>query len=384
MNLEILFKENKEELLFGRYITLEQVEPLLLKLNTNNQLKKVGKSVLGKPIYSYTIGRGSVKIYLWSQMHGNEGTTTKALFDFFNVLHSGSSYATQMLEKFTFCALPLLNPDGAAAYTRVNANEVDLNRDSQNLTQPESKILRAVFEEFQPDYCFNLHDQRTIFGAGTDGKPATASFLAPAYNEDREINESRLKAINVIAAINETLQHYIPGQVGRFDDSFNINCIGDMFQNLGVPTILFEAGHFQNDYLREETRKFIFFALISSFSYLNENDIVIDKTDNYLNISQNNTIFYDFIYKNIKINYDGIEIITNFAAQYKEELIDNQIVFKAYFSEISNLESKFGHVEFDGKGAAYSDDFGKTPRLNEIANFKLDNSIEFVNGLIKI
>lgn len=383
MDLEILFSENKEEKLFGRYITLEHVEPLLQRLNTQNQLEKIGDSVLGKPIYKYTIGTGKTKIYLWSQMHGNEGTTTKALFDFFNVLHSGSDLAIKLLENFTFCALPLLNPDGAEAYTRVNANEVDLNRDSQNLTQPESKLLRTVFEEFKPDYCFNLHDQRTIFGAGTKGKPATTSFLAPSYNEEREINDSRLKAINVIAEINSVLQKYIPEQVGRFDDSFNINCIGDTFQSMGVPTILFEAGHYPNDYQREETRKFIFFALISSFSYLYENDVVENGIANYLNISQNNVVFYDFLYKNIQINYDGIEIITNFAAQYKEELIENQIIFKAYFSEIGNLENKYGHFEYDGKGASYSDEFGLYPIVDEIANFKLDNSLVFVNGLIK-
>jgi murein tripeptide amidase MpaA len=38
----------------------------------------------------------------------------------------------------------MLNPDGAKTYTRENANKVDLNRDSQDLTQPESKILRKL------------------------------------------------------------------------------------------------------------------------------------------------------------------------------------------------------------------------------------------------
>jgi murein tripeptide amidase MpaA len=46
----------------------------------------------------------------------------------------------------------MLNPDGAKSYTRVNANEVDLNRDSQNLTQPESRVLRTAFDLFQPDF----------------------------------------------------------------------------------------------------------------------------------------------------------------------------------------------------------------------------------------
>lgn len=384
MNLEHLFSQYKEETIQGRYITLDSIEPLLQKLNTNDQLKIIGKSVLGKPIYSYEIGEGKTKIFLWSQMHGNESTTTKALFDFLNVLHSGSELAQQLLNAFTFCSIPMLNPDGATLYTRVNANKVDLNRDSQELTQPESKLLRAIFESFKPDYCFNLHDQRTIFGVSTTGKPATLSFLAPSYNEEREINESRLQAINLIASINEVLQEYLPNQIGRFDDSFNINCIGDMFQYLGVSTLLFEAGHFADDYEREKTRKYVFMALIASFKTLSENVIVSNGIDIYLNIPQNKAVFYDFIYKNIKINYDGIEKITNFAAQYKEELIENQICFNAYISEIGNLDGYFGHFEYNAKEALYKDDFDNIPKLDQKADFYLNNNIKFVNGMIKI
>ena len=113
--------------------------------------------------------------------------------------------------------------------------------------------------------CLQLSSQITViiytisdyFGVDDTGKPATVSFLAPAYNEQREINQVRAKAIRLIVAMNETLQKYIPNQVGRFDDSFNINCIGDTFQSLNVPTILVEAGHYQNDYEREQTRKYI-------------------------------------------------------------------------------------------------------------------------------
>ncbi|OMQ09110.1 M14 metallopeptidase family protein [[Flexibacter] sp. ATCC 35103] len=383
MNLEELFSQHKEQSISGRYLTLDHIQPILEKLNTNNQVQIIGRSVLDEPIYSYKIGTGETRIYLWSQMHGNESTTTKALFDFINVLNSGSEFAEKMLNTFTFYSIPILNPDGARLYTRENANKVDLNRDSQNLTQPESNVLREAFETFKPHYCFNLHDQRTIFGAGATGKPATVSFLAPSYNEEREINENRLKAINVIAAINDVLQEYIPGQIGRFDDSFNINCIGDTFQFLGVPTILFEAGHFANDYEREITRKFLFFSLISGFKSISENDLVNNRISDYLNISQNKVVFYDFMYKNIKINYDGIEIITNFVAQYKEELIENKIHFNAYIVEVGELENYFGHYEYDAKGAVYSDDFTNFPKLNQKADFYLNKNVKFVNGLIK-
>lgn len=383
MNLEQLFIQYKEKSISGRYLTLDHIKPLLDKLNTNGQVQIIGTSVLGEPIYSYQIGTGKTRAYLWSQMHGNESTTTKALFDFINLLNDDTGFAKQMRDTFTFYCIPILNPDGARLYTRANANEIDLNRDSQDLSQPESKVLREVFEKFKPDFCFNLHDQRTIFGAGTTGKPATVSFLAPSYNEEREVNDNRLKAINIIAGINEELQKYIPGQVGRFDDSFNINCIGDTFQFLGVPTILFEAGHFPGDYEREITRKFIFFSLILSFKLIFENDLVDNRFGEYLNISQNNVVFYDFMYKNVKINYDGIEIITNFVAQYKEELIENKIHFNAYIVEVGELENYFGHYEYDAKGAEYSDDFQNLPKMGQKANFYLNKNVKFVNGLIK-
>jgi hypothetical protein len=208
--------------------------------------------------------------------------------------------------------------------------------------------------------------------------------LAPSFNENRDINDCRRKAIDLIAAINEELQVYLPGQIGRFDDSFNINCIGDTFQSMGVPTVLFEAGHFQGDYEREETRKYVFIALISGFKALSENVIVSNGIEKYLNISQNKVVFYDFMYKNIKINYDGIEIITNFALQYKEELVDNKICFNAFFSQIGDLEHNFGHIEYDAKGALYQDDSNSIPELNKKADFYLDNDIKIVNGMINI
>ena len=379
-----LFLNFKEQSVQGRYLTLEAILPILKKHNTNNQVKHVGNSVQERPIYTYQIGTGKTKIFLWSQMHGNESTTTKALLDFINLLNSETELAKMLLESFTFLAIPILNPDGAYLYTRENANKVDLNRDAQDLTQPESLVVRGVFEVFQPDYCFNLHDQRTIFGVADSGKPATVSFLAPSYNEERDINATRLDAIRVINNINSVLQNYIPGQVGRFDDSFNINCIGDTFQSLGVPTILFEAGHFPDDYLREETRKYIFISLLVSFTTLSENDIVDNEISQYLNIPQNKVVFYDFMYKNIKINYDGNEIITNFAVQYKEELIDGKVNFKAYIAAIENLDSYFGHYEYDAQGALYSDNQDNLPKINQIADFSLDDKVVFVNGMIKV
>lgn len=383
MNYLSIYKKNKETELFGRYITLKSIEPILGKHFAKNEIQVIGNSVQEKSIYSYRVGNGNFKILLWSQMHGNESTTTKALFDLFNFLDSDVDEVIRWKEKFSFYFIPMLNPDGAELYTRENANEVDLNRDFINLSQPESQLLMNVFNEFKPDFCFNLHDQRTIFGVAETGKPATLSFLSPSYNEEREINHNRLQAINLISCINEELQKHIPGQIGRFDDSFNRNCVGDTFQQMGVPTVLFEAGHFQEDYQREETRKLIFIALLKSFQALYENDIVNNKIDDYLKIPQNNPCFFDIVYRNVKINYDNSIFITNFAVQFKEEISQNQLVFTGHISSVGDLRGFFGHKEYDSQGDNYEDENDNFPKINEKANFAIGNQVKFVNGLLK-
>lgn len=372
-----LHQQFTETSISGRYITLHHIEPLLAKYKT----EVVGQSVLGKPIYKLQFGTGKTKILMWSQMHGNESTTTKALFDFINLAYSVTDLGKILQSEFTFCLLPMLNPDGAELYTRENANEIDLNRDAQNLSQPESVVLRKTFEEFKPDYCYNLHDQRSIFGVGNTDKPATVSFLAPAYNENRDVNEVRIKAMNLIVAMNETLQKFIPNQVGRFDDSFNLNCIGDTFQYLDSPTILFEAGHSDNDYEREITRKYIFIALLSGIINLHENDIVHNKIGDYLKIPQNKVSFCDFVYKNVKINYDNEEKIVNFAAQFKEVLKDGEITFEAFITKVDDVEDYYGHVLIDVKGEMFHNSEGYYPKNGAKADFYL-GEIKIVNGII--
>lgn len=383
MDFNTITEKYKEQNLFGRYITNKHIEPILETLNSDFEVSIIGKSVNGKPIYAVKVGTGKIKIYLWSQMHGNESTTTKALFDLFVFLSSEDETAAEFKKTFTLLCIPILNPDGAEAYTRANANDVDLNRDSADLSQPESKVLRSVFEEFKPDFCFNLHDQRSIFAAGNTNNPATVSFLAPSYNEARGVNEVRQSAINIIAAMNAVLQQYIPNQVGRFDDSFNINCIGDMFQSLGVPTILFEAGHFKDDYERETTRKMIFISFLSALICISKNDILINKTTDYFNIPQNNPVFYDFIYKNVKVILDGFEKSITFAAHYNEILMNDTIAFKATIKQIGGLEGNFGHYTYDFNNQLFDNQNDKMPKIDSDADFIIGTHNKIVNGLLK-
>lgn len=383
MNYLQLATQYLESNLTGRYITLNHIEPLFKSFPNIFQTEIIGYSAQQKPIYGIKVGQGTNKVLMWSQMHGNESTTTKGLFDFFNFLCSDNHFAFQILKKYTLYCIPILNPDGAALYTRENANKVDLNRDAKVITQPESKVLRQVVEDFQPNLCFNLHDQRTIFGAGDLGFPATVSFLAPAYNSTRDFNETRLKAITIINCVYKTLQEYIPNQIGRFNDDFNENCIGDYLTTRKIPTILFEAGHFQNDYNREEVRKFIFIAILTALNF-NEKNKSKNNLEQYLEIPPNKKNFYDFYYKNIKVLDLGIEKIINFVAQYEEILKDNKIEFIAKIKPIEKSSFFYGHYELDGKNQLFESHGVHYPIENNEANFTLNKKTKFNNGLKQI
>ncbi|NHN25966.1 peptidase M14 [Flavobacterium jejuense] len=370
-----------EQNLKGRYVTNTHIKPLLNNLSNRFKIQIEGKSVQEKDIFSVQYGVGKIKILAWSQMHGNESTTTKALFDVFNYLSSDSEMVMNFYNTYTLYCIPILNPDGAEAYTRMNANQIDLNRDAFELTQPESKLFRSVYNQFKPDFCFNLHDQRTIFGTEGYQLPATVSFLSPAFDETRGFNEVRYKAIKVINAINDDLKQYIPNQIGRFDDSFNINCIGDYLTYKNTPTILFEAGHFKNDYERDEVRKFVFCSLITSLKAISENVIVDNNLEDYLNISQNSKCFYDFLYKNVRIIDNSQEKLINFAAQFTEILKEGSIHLEAVIVQIDDLDGYVGHYEYDAKGMFFNAAYGKMPIIGEKANFSVGNTIKFKNGV---
>jgi hypothetical protein len=350
MNLEhlnSLYSLVKTPELISRYITNFHIEKCFKKF-PKSMISTIGYSVENRPIYGFKFGKGSTKILMWSQMHGNESTTTKALFDCFNLFETNNAIPKAILETCTLFVIPILNPDGAERYSRLNANDIDLNRDAQNLTQPESKVLQEIYNSFRPDYCFNLHGQRTIFGAGDSGISATLSFLSPSQDEECFITPNRKAAMAIISEINNLLQSEIPNGIGRYDDGFNLNCVGDTFQNLGVPTLLYEAGHYPNDYSREEVRRLMFIAIIKGLQVISIgiHDLMYK---NYFKIPENSKSFYDIIIRNAKISENTNELF-DVSIQYQEILKGGKVEFIPFVEAISNLDEFYGHKEIDAKG----------------------------------
>ncbi len=342
---EATYLKYKESSISGRYVTNARITQYFEGIYDEVLVETVGHSVQKRAIQSVTIGKGEIKLLCWSQMHGNESTTTKAILDVLNFLRSGSTEAAKLLENCTLKIIPILNPDGAEAYTRVNANQLDLNRDAQDLTQPESVVLRTVYDNFQPDFCFNLHDQRTIFNVGSTSKPATVSFLAPAHDPIRSISSARGLCMQLIVAMNQRLQEMIPGQVGRYDDAFNANCVGDTFQMFDTPTILFEAGHFHNDYDREKTREYIFWALMAALECISQNKFDDYLQGDYFSIPENQKLFFDVIIKDANILSPSYA--KDIAILYTEVLSNGKITFEGKIEKIGDVDGFYGHKTYD-------------------------------------
>jgi len=332
-----LYQNQKEETLFGKWITLNDILPLFKKHEKKFTIRTIGTSEQHRAIYSFTIGNGPKKILLWSQMHGNESTGTRAMFDLFNCFsYANDFFLEKILKECTLTFVPILNPDGAEKYTRVNANGIDLNRDAVNRVAKESKVLRSLLEKLKPSFCFNLHDQRTIFNVEGTKNTATISFLAPSEEESRSITSGRKETMNVIVGIDALLQKIIPGHVGRYTDEFYPTATGDNFQKLGYNTVLIESGHYPNDYQRENTRAFTFYSILQGIYHI-ATSLTFKEYKPYFKIPNNDKVFLDVIHR--FDNKDDVGYL------YEDQIINKKLVSNLVKVEDFNISDKVGHHE---------------------------------------
>ena len=353
----------------NRYISPEKLF-FYLQTNLSDYISEVGTSYLGKPIYMLRLGSGSTKVLAWSQMHGNESNATHAMLDLLEIFKEKPELKNNLFSEITLDFIFMLNPDGSEKWTRRNALDIDMNRDYLKLSSKEFPILKNIAEKGNYDYALNLHEQRTIFT--TDGEnPATLSFLAPAENFEREITVTRKKAMAVISRIYNRMKLEIPNQVARYNDEFYPTSTGDNFTKMGIPTILYEGGHFPDDYKRKGTRKYYTIALyegLKAIADLNGSD---DGWETYLEIPENQESHFDIIYRNVKLNTD-FECVLDIAVHYKEEIRegDEEISFVPVVMEVGDCGKKKGWKEIDCTGKFFKSE-NKFPKLDALQNFEI-------------
>jgi len=207
-------------------------------------VEKIAESYQGRPIYLARVGSGPRRVLMWSQMHGDEPTHTAVLLDLLSYLTrcAEAPAAAAILAGCTVYAIPMLNPDGAAAVTRFNAQHIDVNRDAQRLESPEGRALAQAVEELRPEFGFNLHNQNARAAYGVPPRPAAVALMAPPIDAD-ETETAQIRAAKQVAvSFAESVEPLAAGMVGRYVAEYMPWAFGEWIQATGVVTLLVEAG----------------------------------------------------------------------------------------------------------------------------------------------
>ena len=356
-NLYYSYENFKEQTLTNRRFKHSDIVPLIDHLKNKNIFKvdKVGKSVEGKDIYLISMGSGKTKVFLWSQMHGDEPTATAALFDIFNFFSNESEFVDFkkiLLSNLSIYFIPMLNPDGAEQFQRRNIFEIDLNRDVLRQQTPEAKILKDVFDSLKADFGFNLHDQGRNYAAGNSFKPASISFLAPSPDYEKSLTAPRENAMKLIGNMTDILNEFIPGHIGKYSDDYEPRAFGDNFTKWGTSVVLLESGGWRGDREKQFLRKINYVALLSALNSIASGGFVQQDLSVYESIPKNEEFMMDLILRNLKVIRDDNEFIADIGINFEEINTNNAKNFylKSSIEDIGDLSVFSGYDDIDLSG----------------------------------
>lgn len=373
------YENYKETSLAKKKFTHSDITPLIEKLKNEDtfRIKELGTSIQNRSISMISIGNGKTNVLLWSQMHGNESTATMAMFDIFNYLKQHE----EIIQNLTLHFIPMLNPDGAQHFKRRNAIGIDINRDALRLQSPESKILKDARDSLQADFGFNLHDQSIYYNAERTDKPATISYLAPAYDFEKNINKTRGNAMKIIVEMNNIIQQYAPGQVGRYSDEFEPRAFGDNIQKWGTSTILIESGGYHNDPEKQFIRKLNYVSILSAIASISTKKYETIPIKKYNEIPRNDTKLFDLKLKNLSFPYLGKDYLVDIGINYIEVINKNNQDYKitGIIQEMGDLSTYYGYENIDAENLNFK--IGKTypTILSDIDDFKKLNIKDLLN-----
>jgi beta-lactamase class A len=259
--------------------------------------EEIGRSAENRPLYLVRHGAGPARVLLWSQMHGDETTASRALADIFNYIAGfpDEPRVRRWAERLTILAIPMLNPDGAEAHRRRSAFGIDINRDARVLATPEARALKSAQEQWQPAFGFNLHDQNPRSRVGTTSRIAAMALLAPAPDADATETPSYVRARQLTAHIARELAPLTGQHLARYDDSYNARAFGDGMQSWGVSTVLIETGSWRHDEPKHYLRTANFVALVSALDAIADGSYESAAVSLYADLPQNGRSVSDLI-----------------------------------------------------------------------------------------
>lgn len=201
-------------------------------------VRTFGTSKQGRAMNAYIFGSGGKTILYTGTIHGNEIGTRALMNAWINELDAN---AQSIPAGVRIVVVPSINPDGAAAGSRYNSNNVDLNRNfdttdwkqdietpykqphpggggSAPNSEPETVALAAYTRELQPYLTMSYHSQAGYVIANSCGN---SPALAAKYSE--------LSGYRNMTGVSSAFAYEI---TGTYDDW--------MCQRLGYQSVLIE------------------------------------------------------------------------------------------------------------------------------------------------
>ncbi len=350
------YENYREKTITYRRFKHSDIKPLIIDLEKKNfTVNKAGESVQHRDIFLIKWGNGKTKVFLWSQMHGDEPTATMALLDLFNFLSSDdefNDFRNLIKDKLELYFMPVVNPDGMELYRRRNIFEIDINRDAVKQQTPEGKLLMNTFKNIKADFGFNLHDQSTRYSVGNSANPVTLAFLVPTVDYEKSLSPKREDAMKLVSRIFKNISHFIPGNIAKYSDEFEPRAFGDNFQKLGTRTILVESGGYKNDPEKQHIRRMNFLTLLSAFKSIAEESYKNEDTKVYNEIPFNEKFIMDLVLRNLTVKEKESEHIVDIGIN-REEVNWNdakEFYLKSSIEDLGDLSNFFGYEEYDLKG----------------------------------
>ncbi len=338
---------------------------------TGVSVNEVGRSLRGREIFQIEWGKGPQKIFLWSQMHGDEPTATSALVDMFAYLQKNreTEWGQKLSEALTIRAVPMLNPDGAELFQRRNAQGIDINRDALDLKTLEGSLLKRLRDSWNPSIGFNLHNQGSLTTAGPTSRQAAISLLVVLGDEAKTITPEHQRNQRIAAAIATALQKFIPGHIARYSDEWTPTAFGDNFSAWGTPTILIETGALNG---KDEMFlvKMNFIAFLTALDSIATGSERLQDPAVYLNLPENRSGgLVDFVFRGANI-VDPADPMKILVSDITATIGRRRASFAAPVTirSISTFANVRGLVEYDASGYNVIQRFGRTA-AGELAEF---------------
>ncbi len=361
---------------------MENLRSLQVSMSEVLTIQQVGTSPEGRSINSLALGRGNKKIFMWSQMHGDEPTATMGIFDMLSYFarHRSTAEVQRILSDTSLLIIPMLNPDGAERFQRRNAQGIDINRDASQLRTNEAKILKQMRDSFSPEFGLNLHDQEPRYTVGSSGKVATIALLAPAIDREKSENAVRLRAKKIASVIVDVLSPYIDGHISRYDDSFEPRAFGDNVQKWGTSTVLIESGGAINDPEKMTIRKFNCVALLGICYAVATGENENAEISKYEQLPDNTKNLYDVIIRDVILTFGkGVAPIVADIGINIEESVDGGLVRRrGKVVDIGDLSTFTSFTTFDATGKSLDSEAVKLENYVEVE--KLTTEFREVRG----